>query len=264
MGTKQSTIPLTETHPSLAAQAHGWDPSELSIGSGRRRMWKCARGHVWEAVVFSRRTRGCPFCSGKRPIEGETDLASTHPEVAAQAVGFDPTKVTARSNLRVDWCCPSGHAWSATVDSRTKSGCPQCVDHKSIRGSVLDEYPEVAAQANGWDPSHVTSGSHAILAWKCARGHTWSSVVKNRTLIGTGCPYCAGKLPIVGQTDLASVYPAVAAEANGWDPTTVLARSGLKREWKCALGHVWTTTIAARKVSGCPNCYRQDRFGLST
>lgn len=36
-------------------------------------------------------------------------LAETHPEIAKQADGWDPTTLTAGSNKKVDWKCQVGH-----------------------------------------------------------------------------------------------------------------------------------------------------------
>ena len=46
-------------------------------------------------------------------------------------------------------------------------------------------------------------------------------------------------------------------EADGWDPTLVVAGNTSKRKWICALGHRWPATVSSRtrtKASGCPSC----------
>ena len=51
-------------------------------------------------------------------------LAETHPKLAAQAVGWDPTIVTKGSVKRVRRKCEIGHHWEATTNSCTSgSGC---------------------------------------------------------------------------------------------------------------------------------------------
>ena len=52
-------------------------------------------------------------------------------------------------------------------------------------------HPEVAAEADGWDPSTVLAGSHSKMKWVCLEGHRWTTVIKDRTLGGNGCPSCA-------------------------------------------------------------------------
>ena len=64
---------LAATHPGLAKE---WDtarnlpltPEEVTFGSNRRVWWRCPRGHVWRAAVFSRtrkKAAGCPVCNGR-------------------------------------------------------------------------------------------------------------------------------------------------------------------------------------------------------
>lgn len=88
---------LATTHPELAKQAHGRDLTTVMAKSmaGKKREWICKLGHVWSATVKDRlRGDGCPIHAGKQVLEGYSDLATTHPEIAAQAHGWDPTVVT--------------------------------------------------------------------------------------------------------------------------------------------------------------------------
>lgn len=77
---------------------------------------------------------------------------------------------------------------------------------------------------------------------------------------GSGCPYCAGNLPIKGLNDLQTVNPILAEEweqsLNGkLTPTDVLPQSGKKVWWKCKNGHTYQATIGNRSNGkGCPFC----------
>jgi hypothetical protein len=118
-------------------------------------------------------------------------------------------------------------------------------------------HPLVAAEALGWDPTTVTAGSERRREWKCSNGHKWSAAVKSRALTGNGCPYCGGKKVLAGFNDLATTHPLVAAEALGWDPTTLTAGSHKIRKWKCSEGHIWSAAVLNRtsqNPSGCPSC----------
>jgi hypothetical protein len=54
---------------------------------------------------------------------------------------------------------------------------------------------------------------------------------------------------------LATTNPELAAQADGWDPTTLFAFSGKKVGWKCELGHKWKTKVSHRSAGiGCPSC----------
>jgi hypothetical protein len=55
------------------------------------------------------------------------DLATTHPELAKQAHGWDPRTVVAGSGKRLEWKCEKGHIWKTTLNHRTNDrNCPSC------------------------------------------------------------------------------------------------------------------------------------------
>lgn len=255
---KRYKSPLSVTHPEIAAQAYGWDPTSVSFGSEQLVVWKCSEGHIWETAVKNRsQGRGCPFCSGHRVVLGVNDFATLHPEIAMQAHGWDPTTVAPKSNKTRDWRCEKGHVWKSTVANRTVGrGCPQCSGHKVETGvnDLATTNPELASQADGWDPTAMSTFSNKRVAWKCDLGHTWTAMINNRSQ-GRGCPVCNGNKILPGYNDLATLFPDIAMQALGWDPTQVSAGSHKKARWKCEVGHTWDSTIKHR-TSGlnCPYC----------
>jgi len=110
-------------------------------------------------------------------------------------------------------------------------------------------------------PGTVSCGSGRKVWWRCEKGHEWQASVCARVRANTGCPVCAGKRAVAGENDLASAFPAVAAE---WHPTKnlpltpgdVVAGSNRTVWWQCAKGHEWRARIADRTHagSGCPVC----------
>ena len=83
-------------------------------------------------------------------------------------------------------------------------------------------HPEFAKEADGWDPTSIFAGTHRKLKWKCSLKHTWEATGKHR-LRGQDCPFCANQKVWRGFNDLATTNPELAKEADGWDPTTVIA-----------------------------------------
>jgi hypothetical protein len=254
--------PLSVTHPELAAQADGWDPTTITFGSEKRLSWRCDLGHQWVISPNNRsnKNRGCPYCSGVRVLAGKNDLATTHPELAAQADGWDPTTLSAGSNKKVGWTCTSGHQWKSVVYGRAlkEIGCPICSGKQVLAGfnDLATTNPELAAQADGWDPTVFTFGSQVKVSWKCQLGHSWNDSIAHRSS-GRGCPVCSGHAMLAGFNDLATTHPELAAQADGWDPTTLSAGSGRKVSWKCELGHRWQSTVSNRSLgNGCPICSR--------
>ena len=63
---------LETLRPDLAAQWHNerngeLTPDQVTTGSHKRVWWKCACGHEWHALIYSRGRlqTGCPACAGK-------------------------------------------------------------------------------------------------------------------------------------------------------------------------------------------------------
>ena len=253
---------LATTHPQIAAEAHGWDPTSITKGSGKVKNWKCDSGHTFQMKVIDRTHLGlgCQFCSGKKVLVGFNDLVTTHPEIAAQALGWDPNTITKGSKQIKEWKCVEGHVYKSQVQTQTKGGgCPVCSGHQIIVGSndLATLEPEIAAQAHGWDPTTVTVSSGKKLPWICALGHTWTTNVASRSNHTSNCPTCSGRKVLVGFNDLSTMFPAIAAQAQGWDPTTVTKGSKQVKKWKCDKGHLWNAAVHRRtgsEKSGCPTC----------
>jgi hypothetical protein len=259
---KKTKLPLSKTHPKLAKEADGWDPSQFTYGSNKKQKWKCKLGHNWFESAGKRAIRGfgCPFCSGNRVLIGFNDLKTTHPKIAKQAYKWDPTLVSSGSNKKLDWICEKKHIWNVAVGSRTsqKSGCPVCSGHKTVSGinDLQTLFPQLAKQATGWDPSKVSPGSNKKFKWKCSKGHQWSAIVVSRTSLKTGCPVCSNLKIVSGVNDLKTTHPNIAKDADGWDPKKVGMGTDEIKNWKCKLGHKYSAMVNKRtkRNQGCPVC----------
>jgi hypothetical protein len=255
---------LATTHPELAQEAQGWDPTLVSRGSTIKRNWKCKKSHNWSASPNARTRKGqgtnCPYCANQRLLIGFNDLATTNPELALQAYGWDPMEVVAGSSKKMNWKCEKGHQWQATINSRDKMnlGCPYCSNKKVLVGfnDLASAYPELAAEADGWDPSSFSSGSSSHKSWKCAVGHTWKTAISYRSKRGWGCPYCSNQRLLIGFNDLRTTHPEISLEAVGWDPSLVTSGSLLKMKWKCPLGHQYESIVRdrAQRSTDCVVC----------
>jgi len=256
----KSTKPsLAQTHPELAKEAYRWDPTTVTAGSNKKLFWICKLNHVWDAPPHKRvKGSGCPICSGNKVLAGFNDLATTHPDIAAQADDWDPRTISKGSNQKLRWKCGSNHKWTATSNSRTSGlGCPICSNQQVLAGynDLATTHPEVAAQADGWDPTTVTHGHKSKRPWRCERGHKWESAVSGRTSQGRGCPICSNQQIIPGYNDLNTINPALASQADGWDPRTVSPNARAMHKWKCELGHKWKSAVYSRASGiGCPYC----------
>jgi DNA-directed RNA polymerase subunit RPC12/RpoP/predicted GIY-YIG superfamily endonuclease len=241
-------------------EADGWDPRLVSAKSNKKMRWRCSRGHSWTVSVNNRsKGNGCPYCANKKLLKGFNDVATTHPEIAAQAHRWNPAAVIAGSNMQRTWRCSKGHLWQASSNTRTQGhGCPYCSHHKVSAGfnDLATTHPEIAAQAHRWNPATVTAGSSLRkLEWRCPKGHIFAMTPKVRTTQEQNCPFCAGKQVLKGFNDLATTHPEIAAQAHRWNPATVTAGSNKHCSWKCEEGHVWSASPNKRSSGrGCPTC----------
>lgn len=135
---------LAATGPDLASQWHPvlngkLSPTDVLPGSSRKFWWACSAGHVWCASLRLRsRGTGCPYCSG-RLVTPARSLAAVKPQLVSEwhprrNLDLGPSDVAARSNRKVWWRCPKGHAWQAKVGHRVGgTACPRC--HRKRRSS---------------------------------------------------------------------------------------------------------------------------------
>ena len=101
--------------------------------------------------------------------------------------------------------------------------------------------------------------------WKCQCDTCGTVVTPRHSSVRWGngaCNECgnvkggaANATPKPGQS-LADLHPVIAAEAHGWDPSTVKPASGQRKQWKCRdCGHEWPATVSKRtEGKGCPAC----------
>jgi hypothetical protein len=250
------------THPDLAKFADGWDPKTITFGSGLKRNWRCPKGHKFKTTVQTlARTNnsGCPVCTNKLVIRGVNDLATTHPDIAKEAHGWNPEEIVAGNESKFLWKCSKGHIWetSPTQRANNNSNCHFCSNQKVLAGfnDLATTHPDIAKEAHGWNPKTITFGSNQFRDWVCSNGHVYRAKVQSRTGKLSGCHFCSNKKLLKGFNDLLTVHPQISEEADGWDPGSVLTGTHKKLQWKCSEGHIWTALVSTRiRGSGCPSC----------
>lgn len=282
---------LATADPELTAQ---WDherngglrPEDVT-GMSQRSVWWTGRcGHSWKAKISNRRNGcGCPYCCGKKILEGFNDAQSRCPELMDEwdfeKNTFLPSEITAGSQKDIWWRCRKGHSWKAKLPGRRRgNGCPYCGNRKVLPGEndLASVHPELAGE---WDygknqgstPETVMYQTRKKVWWRCRKGHSWKAEVYERAA-GSGCPVCTRLLdrhPVIpGESDLATYSPRLAREWDcqrnmGLTPEQVRPFSTRKVWWVCEKGHHWQCTVQVRqKGTGCPFCdgriHRQPRL----
>ena len=123
---------LATTHPELAAQLVGTDPTTVFASTMRVLLWRCPNHSEPYPSSGSNRVKGqgCGYCTNKRVLRGFNDLATTHPQLAAELVGLDPASITAGLGRKVAWTCPTHGQYRQVVRKRADGqGCPSCAPY---------------------------------------------------------------------------------------------------------------------------------------
>ena len=278
---------LATTDPALAKEWHptknkSLSPYDITSGSHKRIWWLCQENenHSWIATPKTRlrsQTLSCPFCIGKR-ASMDNCLATINPELSSEwhlnlngkLTSYD---ITPGSSKSVWWKCKTNenHTWKASVSNRNRGdGCPYCSGRSvSLDNCIATLRPDLA---NEWHPTlngdltpyDVTIGSNETAWWQCSnnRAHKWNIRIANRGSLGTGCPFCVGKM-VSNDNCLATIRPDLIQE---WHPTlnghltpyNVTHGSKKKVWWQCKVNteHKWCATPNNRisLSSKCPYC----------
>ena len=207
----------------------------------------------------------------------ENCIANVKPELLEEwnyekNLHINPETVSSGSDIKYWWKCKKcGYEWQATPYTRTSGrGCPCCAGLAVVPGinDFASHHPDLLKE---WDyekntvsPDKVSCGSNKKVWWKCQKcGNSWQAAPYTRTNLGSGCPYCFGRLPIKGKTDLASQKPELLKdwdyEKNAISPDGICCGSEKKVWWKCHIcGYEWQASPSLRNAGGgCTKCLRK-------
>lgn len=274
---------LATTNPDVAALWHATlnaaTPQETTAGTNVKYWWTGECGHDFPCAVSEkvRTGNGCPYCSGKKVLAGFNDLASNHPEIAAEwskTNDLGAHEVSHKSTSKFEWVCPVGHLYIKTVRARTSGGaeCQYCKGQQRLIGfsDLGSTHPELGLE---WDyvkngdlkPEDFVKTSTQKVWWKCTEGHSYLTSPQSRTdsRNPAGCNVCSNRALHTGINDLATVRPIAVTEwhpvKNGdLKPDAILASYRQHVWWICQKGHQWSASPISRfsggTTSGCPVC----------
>ena len=248
-------------------------PQNISAGSHKLVWWICPKGHSYESSPHTHSAgHGCPYCNNKKVLKGYNDLLSQDPEGCKEwdyeKNKIKPDEVTLKSNKKVWWICPKGHSYEmSSYHHNIGHRCPYCSNQKVLKGynDLLSKDINGEYGVKEWDydkneirPDEVTIFSRQKAWWLCPKGHSYKNVIADHSR-GDRCPYCSGRLPIKGETDLLSQDPEGCKE---WDykkntikPDEVTLKSNKKVWWICPKGHSYQAIIKSHSNKiGCPIC----------
>ena len=182
-----------------------------------------------------------------------------------------PETIALHDNRKYHWICRKcGHEWKASPNNHVaRKGCPKCAGHcvdpeinsfAAVNPQLIDQWDvDKNFPLTAWE---IAAYDNRDYYWICRNGHSFSGSPANRTK-GTGCPYCKGKLPVVGVNDFGTICPAAGTE---WHPTKnntelpeqYLPNSHVEVWWQCKAGHEWKSSSESRtRGSQCKECSKR-------
>lgn len=217
--------------------------SDVYVNKRTKLLWKCAKGHQWEAIPDSvNRGSWCPVCAGG----AELTIKDMH-EAARKSGGkcLSGRYVNNKTNLL--WGCAEGHQWEAPPQNiRRGTWCAIC---SGVSKRTIDEMQQIATERGGKCLSNTYVNNTTKLSWECDKGHQWEATPHD--IKGTSwCPTCYG----VFRLSLADMKK-LARKNKGKCLSLDYINSSTKLLWECSKGHQWRATPnTINKGSWCPTC----------
>lgn len=267
------------------SQKNTVNPETLGRRSTYKAVWCCSKNHEWETAVnvqiLKDKERLCPYCSEDRVLIGETDAATTSPELIPQ---WHPSKNgSATLSQFFDnnairkfwwWNPECKHEWEEPIyrrKERINDPCPVC-DRRIFQPNVNDLPAYKPYVRDMWDyelnnrnPDGIGPDSHRKVWLKCTNGFPHSfAVLASAIHEDTSCLVCANKQVWLGFNDLATTNPAEAKQfhptKNGKvTPESIVFGTHKRLWWICEKNHEWDVRGIDRKnySTGCPECRQQ-------
>jgi hypothetical protein len=177
------------------------------------------------------------------------------------------SKYTNGSGVKAKWICDKGHKWPSEIKGRMKKGygCSVCSNRKvaddksNSLGVLRPEFIDQWSDENEMSIFDVTVGSGRMAKWICEKGHSYSSMISDRTS-GHGCSICAGKKIADDKSNsLGVLRPEFInqwSNKNEFSIFDVTVSSGKTAIWICENGHEFPSIINSRtgRGDGCPVC----------
>lgn len=184
-------------------------PTTISYGSNKKVWWLCPLGHSYKASVAHRTDlkspTSCPICAGQQILSGYNDLATKRPDLMLEwdfeLNNINPSELSPNSSQKVNWICPKGHPYKASITKRNQGrNCPVCAGKQVIKG--INDFAALQPQlAKEWDfeknellPTDYPEHSNKKVYWKCdVCKCSWLAGISQRVQGKNRCPQCKNK-----------------------------------------------------------------------
>jgi hypothetical protein len=167
----------------------------------------------------------------------------------AQERGFawlGPEVANARE--KTTWQCPAGHQWQTSYNKiQQKRGCPFCAGKAP---KTPADYKRLAKKRGfRWLGPEVLKVDTPT-GWECPVGHQWQASYHNVQHRGSGCPFCAGRVP-----KKPADYKRLAKKRGFKWLGPEVPDTHTPTGWECPAGHRWQNSFShIQSGQGCPTC----------
>ncbi len=269
---------LLTTHPDLAKE---WSPNNKTEPTAYRKnsrsyaLWICPNCQGEYSAEIRTRELGdnaCPFCKGRHILEGFNDLATTHPELAAEWSSnnqYGPEAYKKTSLEYALWICPNCKGeYSSEIRGREigDNACPYCKGIRTLKGfnDLATSHPELAVEwspENEGPPENFRKTEVFRALWICPQCNAqYGARICDRVEGVNACPYCRGIRVQKGINDLVTTHPDLIKEwspNNEYLPETYQKASGDYVLWICPnCRGEYSSKIQTRAIGddSCPFC----------
>mmetsp|Transcript_31520 Transcript_31520/g.41667 ORF Transcript_31520/g.41667 Transcript_31520/m.41667 type:complete len:369 (-) Transcript_31520:186-1292(-) len=168
-----------------SAKANSMCPSYISCPYYS---FRCAQGHVWQALEGTPACDFCPECNSPSQRSHRTSATRDYKrwtlqdvqEIARERGGKVLSPLYEGTRVPMTFECSQGHVWEARLENVAHKGtwCPHCAKKEKRRLSIHDMH-ETAEFFDGKLLSTEYISVNNKLQWQCQRGHVFYQTPNN-------------------------------------------------------------------------------------
>lgn len=257
---KLSKEELLQRCKTIAIERNGFCNSATYENARSHLSWECAEGHRWNATPDNtiRAGKWCPVCGSKNAGRKKIKYSFASCEDYAKERGGRILSSEVMDGKRLfEWQCSNGHKWKAQPNKvlSLKSWCTKC---RSL--DTINKIKDKIKDKNFKLISGKIENFKSIVFLECGMGHSWKCTTASVFFQDTGCPQCAGTLPL-------SIEAAqeLAKSKGGTCLSTEYKNAKTHLQWQCKEGHIWNAVYDAvsggkrNKGTWCSQCAHSNK-----
>ncbi len=208
--------------------------SKEYINSSTPLLWRCEKGHTWDAAPAAIKKGGwCPGCA----VNNRRTTIEELQEIAKERGGKCLSSEYTNNRSKIKWSCKEGHIWiSAAGNIKSGNWCRICARERISADTRLSlkDIQKLAKSKGGLCLSKTYESVSAPLLWQCKEGHRWRGPASGLKYRGDWCRKCAGT-----QKGTIDEMRKLARSHGGECLSDKYVSSTSKLIWKCKEGHKW-------------------------